>query len=32
MPTITPAARSDLNWERLYDLSVVIDFGTNKTG
>jgi hypothetical protein len=30
-PTITPAVRSDVNCERLYDFSVVIDFGTNKT-
>src|ERR1700720_1183683 len=30
-PTITPAAASDLNWDRVYDLRVVTDFGTNKT-
>ena len=29
-PTITPAVRSEVNCERVYDLSVVIDLGTNK--
>ena len=30
-PTITPAVRSAVNCDRLYDFSVVIDFGTSKT-
>ena len=30
-PTITPAVRSEVNCDRLYDFSVVIDFGTSKT-
>src|SRR6266576_2870518 len=30
MPTMTPATRSDANCDRLYDLSVVTDFGTSK--
>jgi hypothetical protein len=29
---MTPATKSDVNCERLYDLRVVMDFGTNKRG
>jgi hypothetical protein len=31
MPTMTPATTSEENWERLYDLRVVTDFGTSKS-
>lgn len=30
-PTITPALRSEVNCERLYDFNVVMDFGTSRT-
>jgi hypothetical protein len=30
-PTITPAVTSEVSCDRLYDLSVVIDFGMNKS-